>query len=134
MPNENGFVNVIAGKFNEVSGPAKTYSPVNLFDIKLKKNGEINTTIPLNHNTAMLVVNGSVEVNAEKATEHSFVLFKNDGEEINIKANEDSVLLLLSGEPINEPIVSYGPFVMNTEQEIHEAIRDFQSGKFGVLA
>jgi quercetin 2,3-dioxygenase len=68
------------------------------------------------------------------ATEHSFVLFANQGEEIHIKANKRSVVLLLSGEPINEPIVSYGPFVMNTEDEINQAIVDFNAGKFGVLA
>ncbi|HEY6083571.1 MAG TPA: pirin family protein [Chitinophagaceae bacterium] len=133
LPGESGVVNVVAGNFNGAAGPARTYSPVNLFDIKLKKDGELSTTVPADHNTAMLVVNGTVEVNGQKAAEHSFILFKNDGEEINIKAGADSVLLLMSGEPINEPIVSYGPFVMNTEQEIHEAIRDFQTGKFGVL-
>ena len=133
LPGGSGVVNVIAGNFNGAAGPARTYSPVNLFDIKLKKAGDISTTVPADHNTAMLVVNGNVEVNGQQAAEHSFILFKNDGEEINIKAGADSVLLLMSGEPINEPIVSYGPFVMNTEQEIHEAIRDFQTGKFGVL-
>lgn len=133
LPGGSGIVNVIAGNFNGAAGPARTYSPVNLFDIKLKKAGEAVATIPTDHNTAMLVVNGNVEVNGQQAAEHSFILFKNDGEEINIKAGADSVLLLMSGEPIDEPIVSYGPFVMNTEQEIHEAIRDFQTGKFGVL-
>lgn len=133
LPGDAGLVNVIAGELNTVKGPADTYSPVNLFDIKLNAGGSINFNTPANHNTAMLVVNGNVEVNGEKAAEHSFVLFKNEGEEIDIKASENSVLLLLSGEPIDEPIVSYGPFVMNTEAEIYEAISDFQSGKFGVL-
>lgn len=128
-----GVVNVIAGVFNETKGPANTYSPVNLFDIKLKKGGEVNFAIPATHNTAMLIINGSVEVNDQKAAEHSFVLFGNSGDNITVKANDDAVLLLLSGEPIDEPIVSYGPFVMNTQEEIHEAIRDFQAGKFGVL-
>jgi len=134
LPNDAGVVNVIAGEFNGTTGPAKTYSPVNLFDIKLNENAEINTSIQAGHNTALLVVNGSVEVNGEMATEHSFVLFANEGEEIHIKANQKSVILLLSGEPIHEPIVSYGPFVMNTEAEIHQAIEDFNMGKFGVLA
>ena len=133
LPGNAGLVNVIAGELNTIKGPADTYSPVNLFDIKLNAGGGINFNTPGNHNTAMLVVNGSVEVNGEKAAEHSFVLFKNEGEEIDLKASENSVLLLLSGEPIDEPIVSYGPFVMNTEAEIYEAISDFQSGKFGVL-
>jgi redox-sensitive bicupin YhaK (pirin superfamily) len=134
LPNDAGMVNVIAGDFNGTTGPAKTHSPVNLFDIKLNEGAEINTSIQAGYNTALLVVNGSVEVNGEMATEHSFVLFANEGEEIHIKANQKSVILLLSGEPINEPIVSYGPFVMNTEAEIHQAIEDFNMGKFGVLA
>ena len=133
LPGNSGLINVIAGKFNDVTGPANTYSPVNLFDIKLKKNGEVSTNITEGHNTALLVINGSIEVNGEKAAEHSFVLFKNEGEEISLKGLEDSVVLLLSGEPINEPIASYGPFVMNTQDEIYTAIEEFQSGKFGVL-
>ncbi|MBB6499982.1 pirin family protein [Pedobacter cryoconitis] len=133
LPDQAGIVNVIAGNLNGVAGPAETYTPLNLFDIKLNEGGELNTSITAGHNTALLVVNGSIEVNGEIAGEHSFVLFENKGEEIQIKANQKSVILLLSGEPINEPIVSYGPFVMNTEQEIHQAIDDFNSGKFGVL-
>lgn len=133
LPDQAGVVNVIAGNFNGVAGPAETYTPLNLFDIKLNEGGELTTNITAGHNTALLVVNGSIEVNGEIAGEHSFVLFENKGEEIQIKANQKSVILLLSGEPINEPIVSYGPFVMNTEQEIHQAIDDFNSGKFGVL-
>lgn len=130
----NGKVNVIAGNFNGVAGAATTYSPVNLFDIKLKGGAELTASVPAEHNSALLVINGNVEVNGTKAPLHSFVLFKNDGDDITISASENSTLLLLSGEPINEPIASYGPFVMNTQQEIQEAIEDFQSGKFGVLA
>ena len=133
LPGNGGLVNVIAGTFNGVKGPAYTYSPVNLFDIKLNKGGELTTTVPAEQNTSLLVINGSIEVNGEKAEEHSFVLFKNDGGEIEIKATEQAVVLLLSGEPINEPIASYGPFVMNTQDEIYAAMKDFQSGKFGVL-
>jgi redox-sensitive bicupin YhaK (pirin superfamily) len=133
LPDHGGVVNVIAGRFNEVSGPADTYSPVNVFDIKLKAGSETSTKIEATHNTVLLVINGSVEVNGEKAGEHSFVLFKNEGEEISIKAATDSVVLLLSGEPINEPIASYGPFVMNSQEEIYAAMREFQEGKFGVL-
>ena len=133
LPGNAGMVNVIAGIYNDTKGPAATYSPVNLFDIKLNKDGAIDLTIPATHNTALLVVNGSVTVNGIAAAEHSFVLFANDGEEIEIKASQNAVLLLLSGEPINEPIASYGPFVMNTQEEIYEAMREFQSGKFGVL-
>ncbi|SMC48430.1 pirin family protein [Pedobacter africanus] len=133
LPDNGGVVNVIAGNFNGVAGPAETYSVVNLFDIKLNAGASLSTNIPSGHNTALLVVNGSIAVNGEIATEHSFVLFENQGEEVSIKANQQSVVLLLSGEPLNEPIASYGPFVMNTEAEIKQAILDFNMGKFGVL-
>lgn len=134
LPEEEGFVYIIAGEMNGIKGPAATYSPVNLFDIKLNKGGKLTALISAQHNTALMVVKGNVEVNEEDVPEHSFVLFGNEGEEITIKGIEKSVLLLLSGEPINEPIVSYGPFVMNTKEEIYEAYQGFQSGKYGVLA
>lgn len=128
-----GLVNVIAGTFNGVKGPAQTYTPVNLFDIRLNKSGEVSFPVPEDHNTALLVIDGAIDVNGQTAPRHSFVLFENKGEDITIRAWEDSVILLLSGTPIDEPIASYGPFVMNTQEEIYEAIRDFQQGKFGHL-
>jgi len=133
LPDQQGTVNVIAGTYNGVTGPAQTYSPVNVFDIKLKKGGTTHTSLPAGYNTAILLINGSATINGQKTPGHSFVLFANEGEEIDITANEDAVLLVLSGEPLNEPIASYGPFVMNTQAEIIESIREFQSGKFGVL-
>lgn len=133
LPDNAGQINVIAGEFNHVKGPATTYSPVNLLNLELNKGGTASGSIPATHNAAALVVNGTVEINGEAAPEHSFVLFANDGEDIKVTAISDAVVLILSGEPINEPIASYGPFVMNTEEEIHEAIAEFQSGKYGVL-
>ncbi|MFT3826745.1 MAG: pirin family protein [Chitinophagaceae bacterium] len=133
LDNNGGTVNVIAGAANGTEGPAATYTPINLFDIRLNKGGIFNTRVAESHNTALLIVKGSVEINGSRAPEHSFVLFANEGESIELKADEESVVLLLSGEPINEPIASYGPFVMNTEAEIREAIMDFNMGKFGVL-
>lgn len=133
LDNDAGLVNVIAGQFKDTKGPAFTYTPVSLFDIKLNKGGLIDFSAPAHYNAAILVINGSIEVNSQLAEEHNFVLFGNEGEEITIKAQEDSVLLFLAGAPIDEPIVSYGPFVMNTEAEIHEAIKDFNAGKYGTL-
>jgi len=133
LPGNQGLINVIAGAYNGVRGPAQTYSPVNVFDIKLKKGATTHTSLPAAYNTAILLINGSATINGQNAPEHSFVLFANEGEDIDITVDKDAVLLVLSGEPLNEPIASYGPFVMNTQSEIIESIREFQSGKFGVL-
>ena len=133
LPDNGGSVNVIAGNLNENKGPATTFTPVNVFDIRLNKGGKLNTEIPATHNSILLVVEGKITVNGEQVDQHDFVLFKNEGEEISITADEDSVALLLSGEPINEPIAQYGPFVMNTQHELQVAFQEFQSGKFGVL-
>lgn len=133
LPNNGGEVHVIAGDFNGNAGIAKTYTPVNLFDMRLKQGVTISTNTPADHNTALLVIEGNIKVNGSYVGEHSFVLFKNEGTQIEIEAINHAVVLLLSGEPIQEPIVSYGPFVMNTQEEIYEAIKEFQSGKYGVL-
>lgn len=128
-----GFVKIIAGDYNGVKGTAKTFTAVNLFDIRLNKNGETTVSIPAVHNTAALIVEGDVIVNGEQINTHEFVYFANEGDTVTIKANQNSVILLMSGEPINEPIAQYGPFVMNTQAELQEAFREFQEGKFGVL-
>lgn len=133
IPNDGGIVNVIAGNFNGVDGPAKTYSPVHLANIKLKAGGKVSTSFPAQYNTALLIIKGNVIVNGSVVKEHSFVHFANEGEEIIISADEDAIVLLLSGEPIDEPIAAYGPFVMNTQEEIHAAIEDFNKGKFGAI-
>jgi quercetin 2,3-dioxygenase len=128
-------VRVIAGEYRGVRGPAKTYSPVSLFDIRLSKNGRADFPVPARENAALLVMQGEVSINAEAAGVNDFVLFANAGEGIAIEAGSegDAQLLLMSGEPIDEPVVSYGPFVMNTEGEIRQAMVDFQEGKFGRL-
>lgn len=133
LPGGGGQVKIIAGEFNGVKGPAATYTPVNLFNIDLQAGATVEFNIPATHNTALLVVEGAVQVQDAAAPTHSFTLFANDGEQISITASQTSRLLLLSGEPINEPIASYGPFVMNTQEEIYTAMEEFQSGKFGVL-
>jgi hypothetical protein len=128
-----GEVNVIAGDFNGHKGAASTFTPINLFSVKLNKDGQLNLDIPASHNTAILVVEGGLEVNGKKASLHDFVLFANEGEHLQISAKENAVFLIMSGEPIDEPIAQYGPFVMNTQQELMEAIDDFNNGKFGRL-
>lgn len=133
LKNNQGQVRVIAGSFGQQKGAASTYTPVNLLDIQLKADASLEVLVPESHNTALLVIHGAGKVGDKTFYEHDFVLFEQGGENIHIQATEDSVLLLMSGTPIDEPIASYGPFVMNTQAEIIEAINDFNQGKFGHL-
>jgi redox-sensitive bicupin YhaK (pirin superfamily) len=128
-----GSVRVIAGEYQGVSGPAKTFSPMGLFDIRLNAKGKVDFDFPASWNVGLLVMKGDVKVNGSSAHLHDFVTFKNAGERVSIEANANAQLLLMSGKPILEPIVQYGPFVMNTREEIVQAFEDFSSGKFGQL-
>ncbi len=129
-----GVIEVIAGNYGGVKGPAFTFTPIHLMNAKLKKGGVAQFTFPSNYNTALLVIEGDVVINdKESAPTDNLVLFKNSGEEFTIKANEDSIVLIMSGEPIAEPISAYGPFVMNTRAEITKAFDDYYNGEFGHL-
>lgn len=130
----NGFVEVIAGNYQDQKGAATTFSPINMLNAKLKKGGSASFNFPSNYNTVALVIEGKITVNDEKTanTDH-LVLFANEGEDFNITAEEDAVVLILSGQPLNEPIYSHGPFVMNTREEIMQAFDDYNKGKFGYL-
>lgn len=134
LPN-GGEVEIIAGEFNGVKGPATTFSPVHLMNLKPKAGETIELEFPAEFATAILAIEGSAMINdAEKLPTDHFALFGRDGEAFKVEALEDSVLLLMSGEPLNEPIAQYGPFLMNTQIEIAEAIEDYRAGKFGYLA
>jgi redox-sensitive bicupin YhaK (pirin superfamily) len=127
-------VEVIAGEYKGIRGPASAFSPVNLFNAKLGRQAMADFSFSKSYNTGMLVVEGEIKINnSGTAPENYFILFGHDGEDIAIEALKDSKILVLSGEPINEPISSYGPFVMNTESEIKQAYEDYYSGKFGHL-
>lgn len=130
---KNGVVRVIAGEYDGVKGPAMTFSPIELYDIELRSAGKAEFTLPQTYNTAMLVVAGSAKVNGREVAENDFVLFKNEGKRIAVDTTGGARLLVLSGQPLDEPVANYGPFVMNTPDEIATAIRDFQTGKFGQL-
>ena len=133
LPDNGGIIEVIAGEFNGVKGAASTFTPIEMYNIKIKKDETLTFDLPENFNTGILVVEGTVKVNSKKAPVDNFILFKNEGETITIEANEDSILFVISGEPINEPIAAYGPFLMNTHKELEEALNDFNKGKFGYL-
>ena len=127
-------VEIIAGEYKGVKGPAITFSPVNMFNAKLIHNARADFSFSKNYNTGMLVIEGEVKINDSKTVcENYFILFSHDGEDIFIEALKDSVVLILSGEPIFEPVASNGPFVMNTETEIKQAYDDYYNGKFGYL-
>ncbi len=134
LPDNGGVIEVISGSYKGTMGPAKTFSPVNLFNARIRKHGKAEFTMPSNFNTALLVIEGNITVNEkETVPADNFVLFRNDGEDFTLTAAEDSTVLIMSGEPINEPIAAHGPFVMNTRQEIIQAFNDFNEGKFGYL-
>jgi redox-sensitive bicupin YhaK (pirin superfamily) len=127
-------IEIIAGEYNGLKGPAFTFSPMDLFNAKLLKGDKATFSFSKDFNTGMLVIEGKITVNNKKpAPENHFILFDHDGEDITIEAEEDSIVLILNGEPINEPIASYGPFVMNTEAEIKQAFEEYKNGKFGYL-
>jgi quercetin 2,3-dioxygenase len=127
-------VEIIAGEYKGMKGPASTFSTVNMFNAKLMHGTRADFKFNKNFNTGMLVIEGEVKINNSKtASENYFVFFGHDGDEIIVEAVKKSVILVLSGEPINEPIASYGPFVMNTQAEIKQAFEDFRNGKFGYL-
>ncbi|MEX2590480.1 MAG: pirin family protein [Chitinophagales bacterium] len=134
LPNNGGRAEVIAGAYKSVKGPASTFTPINMFNLKLNKGTEESFELNENHNAGMLVVEGNVSINGnENAAADHFVLFENKGEKIKVRANENSTLLVLSGEPIHEPIFAHGPFLMNTRAEIVQAFEDLEKGKFGQL-
>jgi quercetin 2,3-dioxygenase len=155
LPNNAGAVRVIAGKYEEssfakamednrvspklttqaVEGPAKTFTPINLWDVQFLAGKAAELSLPDGHTTALLVMKGGLTVNDEnEAVEGDLVIFRKAGEQIQLQAKEDSHLLVLSGEPIEEPIVGRGPFVMNTRKEIEQAYKDYEMGKMGKLS
>lgn len=134
LPDGAGDVEVIAGSFDGLKGVASTFTPIEMYNIRLKAGGSMEFNLPASYNTGILVVEGSVTVNGEQeAPLDNFILFKNDGEHITLSSRDGALLLVLSGEPIREPIVGYGPFLMNTKQEIIRAFDDLNAGKFGHL-
>ena len=127
-------IEVIAGEYNGIKGPAFTFTLMNMFNAKLLKSSGADFSFPEKYNTGFLVIDGEVRINGSaNAPEDSFVYFETDGKNIHLEALKNSTVLILSGDPINESIASDGPFVMNTYAQIKEAYIDYYAGKFGYL-
>ena len=134
LPDRAGTARVIAGEFAGQKGAAKTFSPINLWDVNLRAGKAVELPLPAGHTTAFLVLSGEVAINGErKAGEGDLAIFAREGEGMRIEATADAKLLVLGGEPFDEPIVGHGPFVMNSRAEIQRAFEDYQLGKMGEL-
>ncbi len=133
LPRGEGSVRVLAGEYAGVRGPALTFSPVSVFDVRLQRGGAADFSFAASDNVGLLVMAGAVSVNGRRAAQHDFVVFANQGAQVELAASDDTQVLLLAGTPIHEPLVQYGPFVMNTKEEIVEAFEDLEAGRFGTL-
>ena len=129
-----GSIRVIAGQVHGVKGPANTFTPIHLYDVRLKAGHQTELNLPAGYNTALFVLSGQVRLNGSQSVkEAELVVFGRQGERMAVDATEDATILVLSGEPILEPVARYGPFVMNTKEELVQAVNDYQTGKMGHL-
>lgn len=134
LVDNGGTVEVIAGNYRNTAGAASTFSPIEVYNVRLHPGGKASFDLPENYNTGIMVIEGEVRVNGDcLVAADKFVYFKHEGSSIDLEATKESIVLLLSGEPINEPIAQYGPFLMNRPEEIKQAINDYNEGKFGYL-
>lgn len=135
MPDNAGVVRVIAGEYLGNVGPARTFTPVNLWDVRLKAGHNVQLPVPAGYHTLLFILSGHVELGGGHAVEDAgLAIFDTTGDSITIKATRDSKILLMSGEPIDEPVVAHGPFVMNTQAEIQQAFQEFRDGRMGQLS
>lgn len=127
-----GTARIIAGEMGDAKGPARTFSPINLWDVRLTAGADVTLDLPEGHTTMIAVLSGHVTADGTGAGEAEILRFTRDGAGAQLHAKSDAVLLVMTGEPLNEPVVGHGPFVMTSAAEIHQAINDFNTGKFGV--
>ena len=127
-------IRIIAGKYEEHHGPAQTFTQITMLDLRVGAGSTIALSLPEHNNTGIYLLVGRATINDSTVEEAQFVIFGRQGQKVVIQAHSDSKLLLLSGEPINEPVASYGPFVMNNSQELVQAVQDYEQGKMGTLA
>ncbi len=127
------YARVIAGELKGVKGPAKTVTPVNVFDLRLEAGGTGELNLPAGQNSAIVLLRGDIVVNGSATLKGTAQIapLSTSGETVLLEAKAQSLVLILSGEPIHEPVASYGPFVMNTEMELRQAVEDYRAGKMG---
>ncbi len=134
LPDGAGTLRVIAGAYGSAKGPARTFTPINIWDVRLGRGKTATLDVPEGHTLSVLVLSGTIEIDGRDVVrEAQTVILGRDGGGVTIEANGDVKLLVLTGQPIDEPVVAHGPFVMNTVGEIKQAMLDFQNGKFGAI-
>ncbi|MBM3817835.1 MAG: pirin family protein [Acidimicrobiia bacterium] len=133
LPGDAGSLRVIAGEFDGHEGPARTFSPVHLYDVRLNAGGRVEIRVEPDHQAGLLVLRGRVTVGEQDVRDRELALLAQDGDGVTLAASEPSTVLVMSGEPIREPVARYGPFVMNTREEIVQAVEDYRSGRMGRL-
>jgi quercetin 2,3-dioxygenase len=131
LPDAAGSVRVIAGEFDGAKGPARTFTPINLLDLRLRAGKRANLALREGWTAAIFVMKGRVGVNGRTANEGELVVFGRDGNEVLVEAAADATVFVMNGQPIDEPIAGYGPFVMNTQEQIRQAMVDYQTGRLG---
>jgi quercetin 2,3-dioxygenase len=135
LPDDGGSVRVIAGQFAGARGPAHTFTPINLLDVRLRAGHRVQLDLQDGYVAGLYILRGQVIVNSdESATQGELVVFQRDGDRVEIEASADATVFVLNGQPIDEPIVGYGPFVMNTRAQIQQAVSDMRTGKLGNVA
>jgi hypothetical protein len=134
LPGNVGTVRVIAGQYGVAKGAARTFSSMNVLDMRLNAGGSLSLDLPAGHTTALFVLHGTIRIDTHTVRSSELAVMERDGAQLAFDTMADTVLLLLSGEPLNEPIVGHGPFVMNTREEIVQAMSDYGNGKFGRMA
>ena len=134
LPGAAGTLRVIAGEYASAQGPARSFTPMNVWDLRLRAGHRIAFDLPAGHTTALFVLHGSLRIDGKHSIRAAeLAVMERDGSRLEFEVSEDATVLLLNGEPLNEPVVGYGPFVMNTQAEIVQAIDDFNSGRFGQI-
>ncbi|OOG25401.1 quercetin 2,3-dioxygenase [Thioalkalivibrio denitrificans] len=131
LPNDAGTLRVIAGQCGDVAGAAHTFTPINVWDMRLQAGGQVSLELPAGHTTALFILSGLIRTGDQAVGPAELAVLEREGSELAFEVAQDSMVLLLGGQPLNEPVVGHGPFVMNSREEIQQAMRDFGAGRFG---